>query len=255
MRDKRLRKLFREQESGFDMDKWQERLPDIETAIWEKQIGHRPGKADIFWTQLCYIEKSYWMAQFLILTFTVTIFALYNGGNNMWLDLKTMLAFISCVAAFAGMGGVLGLNRMFSYHMEELMSTFYFNIGQMASMRLVIYSAVDLLFLTVVIAGVTMGTRMSALIAAVYLLVPFLLSNLCYFTVFSLVKGKVKGAAFAAASVFSSIIGISVSGIPACYIYDKIMTIGAALFIAMMMLLAEIKYVLRNGGDHAYIGT
>ncbi len=246
MRDKRLKKLFREQESGFDMDKWQERMPDIATAIWEKQIVHRPGKADIFWTQLCYIEKSYWMAQFLILTFTVTIFAVYNGGDNLWLNLRTLLALISCVAAFVGMGGILGLNRMFSYHMEELMSTFYFNIGQMASMRLVVYSAVDLLFLAAVIAGVTLGTRISVLIAAVYLLVPFLLSNLCYFTVFTLVKGKAKGAAFAASAVFSSIIGAAVSGIPARYIYDEMMTIVTILFIAVLTLLAEIKYVLRS---------
>ncbi len=258
MRDKRLRELFREQECICKPDEKQERMYRIEQAIRDKQIRYRPKRTAILWLQLRYMEKSYWLAQFLLLAFILVLFigsAVYAGGAGQaadaeswreWRTAKAVLAVSSCVAAFIGMSGVLGLHRLVSYHMQELMETLYFNLGQLASIRMAIYSAVDLAFLAVLLTGIDLCTRIPVLVAAVYLLLPFILSNLCYFSVFSFVRGRGRTIAFAAVAFFSAIAGIVMADACSRCLYTETWRVVLLLSAFAAGLLFEMRYVLRR---------
>lgn len=244
MRDNDLRKLFREQESAFDRAKAKERMSGIEAAIHDKQIVYRPRKAEILRIQLRYMEKSYWIIQSLLLVFVLSVFAVYGRAGGAWLGERQLFAFGACAAAFIGMGGMLGLERLMSFHMRELTSTMYFNFGQLVSIRMVISGVVDLLFLMLLSFGVAYYVQTSAYTVAVYLLIPFVLSNLFYFAVFSLVRERGRTIAFVAVAVFSCVAGWRASEAAARYMRGSTWKAAALAAVAAAVLFVEIKCVL-----------
>lgn len=159
-------------------DAWRkkEAFEALEAAAKRKTICYRPSFFELFGIQLQYISPMFWVIQG---AFLVAVALLLERTNRTGGELCSYLWWGSLTAAWMGAAVCGELGRHFSRGMAELEQSCYFNLPQMWTMRMILSGSVDIVLLGVCSGGIARSVRAPLGQVCVYLLAPFVLSNLC----------------------------------------------------------------------------
>lgn len=221
------------QELKPDFHKKQESLKFIHDHIELKRIRNTPSFAELFEIQLQYISPVFWLLQGGLLL--LLLLFLYRWSEQS-ADLEDYLWWSSIAAAWMGMlsHGLLG--KHFFNRMAELEQSCYINLTQMWIIRMILTTGVDIVILTMFSGGIASRTDTFFGRIAVYLLVPFMLSNVCCLLMISMLRGSRGKFAMAVLGMVTALIAVSPSVFPDAYtaaylwVWFCLLFFGAAVF-------------------------
>lgn len=235
-----------QEKSGASGKVWKEALdlkPDpgekqiallaIQDAIATKRIRNTPSPGELIQIQLQYITPSFWALQGGLLFLLILLLYRLPGQNA---ELTDYLWWSSIAAAWMGVlsNGVLG--RHFSYRMAELEQSCYMNLSQMWTIRMILTTGVDIGILTVFSGGIAARTETFFGRVAMYLLVPFLLSNVCCLLMISALRSGRRKYTLAALAVITALLAVSPCVVTEAYttaylwVWFCLLVLGAAAF-------------------------
>lgn len=174
----------------LDKNKKQQSLTAIEREAACKRVRHYPSFTEHVWNQMRFHSLFHWLIQGGLL-FAAMLLALYLRRTDSG-DLKAITA-CSVFFTFAGNVCFSQTARLFSWHMAELEQTLYLNLKQMVCIRMLEAGTADLLIL-VLILGITGKVNTLGIgVSLIYMLVPFLWSNILYLHMLTSLRSSVSG--------------------------------------------------------------
>lgn len=213
----------------------------LAAAVGQKQIVYRPPLGNLVLLQFRYTEKRFCLLQAAYFVgILICLRMLKRYGINAW----DYLGVIAAASAMLGVGGILGVGRLFSNNVGELEQTCYFNLGQLASIRMLLYGVFDLFFLNVLIISAVRQTQMEWIVVALYLMTVFLVSNVCYFGLFSIIRGRGQTMALVSASLLLMLASTVPLMSPMLFMQPASLGWGVLVIGAVVALIFEIRYVL-----------
>lgn len=216
-----------------DSHKKKESLVLIQSCINAKKIHNTPSPGELLRIQIQYISSVFWMCQGGLLLLLILILYRLPGQRR---ELTDYLWWSSIAAAWMGVlsNGVLG--RHFSSRMAELEQSCYINLSQMWTIRMILTTGVDIGILTVFSGGIAARTDTFFGRIAIYLLVPFMLSNICCLLMISALRGGRGKYTLGALAVIMALLAMSPSVFPKAYttaylwVWFCLLVLGAAVF-------------------------
>lgn len=158
----------------------------------------------------------------------------------IWLGTGSVLA--ACLGVFL----MLELCRSSSFHMVELEQSCYFNVKQLWCVKMIIFGCLDLLILTVLIAGVSKNVSCGMFAVILYFLVPFVISSGLQFLVFTIFRRGKREYLQMSAAVFVSVLSLSPLSEPRLYTVACLGFWVLALIIGAGLLTGEIILLYRT---------
>lgn len=205
----------------------------IRSHIHSKKIRNTPSLCRLIWIQVQYIAPVFWALQGGMLILLARL--LYRLPQHRT-GLTDYLWWSSIAAAWMGVlsNGLLG--RHFSNRMAELEQSCYINLSQMWTIRMILATSVDICILTLFSGGIAARTDTFFGRIAMYLLVPFMLSNICCLLLISALRGSREKYTLAALAVITGLLAMSPSFFPEAYtaaylwVWFCLLVLGAAIF-------------------------
>lgn len=187
MKDKQMDAIFRRESIEPEQEKMKQSKALLAEAVRNKNLVYQPPMWKILLLQFKYLPKKEYFFQGLLFLGAILLLP----GFGYWhISAYDRLGVMAVMVSLLSYVSVIGVSRLFSHHMEELELTCYFNLGQMMSARLIASGLTNLFFIGILIITVMESLRIWPITAAFYLVDTFLLSNVCYFAVFTMVRGK-----------------------------------------------------------------
>ena len=216
-----------------DPHKKNESLTLIQNYINAKKIRSTPSPGELLWIQVQYISPVFWVCQGGLLSLLILI--LYRLPEQRT-ELTDYLWWSSIAAAWMGVlsNGVLG--KHFSSRMAELEQSCYINLSQMWTIRMILATGADIGILTVFSGGIAARTDAFFGRIVIYLLVPFMLSNICCLLMISALRGGRGKYTLGALAVIMALLAMSPSVFPQVYttaylwVWLCLLVLGAAVF-------------------------
>lgn len=205
----------------------------IQSGIDAKRIHNTPSPGELLWIQVQYIPPVFWALQGGLLC--LLILHLYRmPGQGM--ELADYLWWSSIGAAWMGVlsNGLLG--KHFFSRMAELEQSCYINLSQMWMIRMILATGVDIFILTLFSGGIAARTDTFFGRIAMYLLVPFLLSNVCCLLLVGTLRGGRGKYTLGALVVITALLAVSpavfaqVYTVAYLWVWLCLLVMGAALF-------------------------
>lgn len=216
-----------------DAHKKKESLILIQDYICARKIRSTPSFCGLLEIQLQYIPPAFWVLQGGLLCLLILLLYRMPGQAT---ELTDYLWWSSMIAAWMGVLSNGALARHFSNRMAELEQSCYINLAQMWTIRMVLITGVDIGILTVFSGGIAARTDTFFGRIAMYLLVPFLLSNVCCLLLISSLRGSRGKFTLAAVAVMAALLAISPSVFAKAYtaaylwVWLCVLVLGAAVF-------------------------
>lgn len=258
MCDRLNKERMREPLLEIDEERRKEALAVIGRAAASHRTIYYPSWGEMLIGQLRYISKAAWIGQGGFLAAAILLYALFRNHED---QIRLCLIYGSMVAAGVGMVAVMELSKSAACHMAEIEQSCYFNLGQIWSIRLILLGGGDLCVLAVLIFGLWGRGSYGPLALGLYLLVPFVISNLCY--LFFLTVGRTfgrrrlsEGAGGGSNSwlsmvmaLFMCLLAAAPSAFPKAYDRASLWIWALVFLIGTVLLAAEIKVLLARASD------
>lgn len=241
MRDKELQKRMEEEKWEPDEARMSAGRARLAAAVGQKQIIYHPPLRNLIPLQFRYMEKRFCLLQ---AAYFVGILIFLKMLKRCGVDAWDYLGVIAAASALLGVGGILGVGRLFSNNVGELEQTCYFNLGQLASIRMLLYGVFDLFFLNVLIMSAVRQTQMEWTAVTLYLMTVFLVSNVCYFGLFTIIRGRGQTMALVSASLLLMIASTVPLMSPMLFVQSASFGWSVLITGAVVVLIFEIRYVL-----------
>lgn len=168
----------------------------------KKRFFQTPSFLEMFLVELQYISPSFWVLQGIFVAVLVLLLEIAGGSGSSASQvqrnagslgnlesLAACLQWTSVIAAWMGVAGCSQLSRHFAKGMAELEQSCYFNLAQMWTIRMVLTGLVDLMILTLCSGRIAERTDMPFGAVCLYVLVPFVLANVCCMLFFTALRG------------------------------------------------------------------
>ena len=159
----------------------------LRRAVDEKRLLYKPSPLNLLGIQLQYISPGFWALQGGLL---LAVLLLLWRTSSTHGELADYLWWGSVSAAWMGMLVCGDLGRHLSRGMAELEQSCYFNLPQMWTVKMILTGGADILILGFCCGGIAYNTDTPIWQVSVYLLVPFVLSNLCCLLLLTILRGK-----------------------------------------------------------------
>ena len=221
-----------------DINRKKESLIALQNAIREKKLRYTPPFAELMRIQLQYITPLFWIVQGGILLFMILFFYRSSARGA---GLEEYLWWSSIAAAWMGVLSHGTYVSHFSHGMTELEQSCYINLSQMWTIRMILCTSADIAILTVFSGGVALDTKTPFGRVAVYLLVPFVLSNVCCLLTINIFRGGRGRFGQAALAVVMAIIAASPSAAPPVYTAAYLWVWFAALILGAVVFIGQIR--------------
>ena len=157
-------------------------LAEIRREIAGKSVRPSPSWREIVWLELQYISPLFWVSQAVLLALFFLVLERVSLGGGKLAD---YLQWASIAAAWLGVLLYGNLGRHICRGMAELEQSCYFNLSQIWAIKMALAGAGDILILSLGCGRISGLTRTPFLQVIVYLLAPFVLSNVCCLLFFS----------------------------------------------------------------------
>lgn len=161
-------------------------LGEIRQAVRKKTVRCTPSPMELFLIELQYISPGFWLLQGTLtaaLVFLMEKTALSGGG------LRDYLQWISVLAAWLGVAGCVSLGRHFSRGMAELEQSCFFNLSQLWTIKMALSGTGDILILLLASGRIAAEASVPFIRVCLYVLVPFVLANICCLLFFTAIRG------------------------------------------------------------------
>lgn len=236
---KRQEKIW-ERAAGMkpDPQKKKKSLACIEEVIADKKIHNIPSPAELIHIQLQYISPVFWLLQGGMLLLLLLL--LYQMAR-MGVELADYLWWSSIVAAWMGILANGAVGRYFLHGMAELEQSCCINLSQMWTIRMILTIGVDICILTLFSGGVAMCTNTFFGRIAVYLLVPFVLSNICCLLAVSALRGGRSRYTLMVLAVLAGLTAAAPSLFPEIYGTAYLWVWLCMLVLGIIVFAAQIK--------------
>lgn len=200
--------------------KKEQAMRKIRQEAEKKRFFQTPSCLEMFLVELQYISPSFWVLQGIFVAVLVFLLEMAGGsgssvgqlqgnagslGNLINLEnmgnlgnmdnpgnlesLAACLQWTSVIAAWMGVAGCSQLSRHFAKGMAELEQSCYFNLAQIWAIRMALTGFVDLVILTLCSGRIAERTDMPFGAVCLYVLVPFVLANVCCMLFFTALRG------------------------------------------------------------------
>lgn len=218
-------------------------LQMLKTTIAQMPETYRPTWYGIFRSQLKYISGYCLGGQLLCLALSVLLFACFQ---KIGMDAPAYLGAASVISSCIGVFLMLELSRCKSQHMLELEQTCYLGLKQIWCVKMIVFSCLDVLFLAFLAAGVAGHAACGLCQTLVYLLVPFVSSNVLQLMAFTLLWGQRNEYLQMAAAALAAMASAIPLAFPRLYTEAYFGFWIAALLIAGACLVWEIAALCRS---------
>lgn len=229
-----------EKAAGLKPDpcKKKDSLNYIQDIIEAKKIRNTPSLVELVRIQLQYITPLFWLIQGGSLLLLMLLLYQWSGRSE---ELTDYLWWSSVAAAWMGVlsNGVLG--KHFFHGMAELEQSCYINLSQMWTIRMILTTGVDIGMLTIFSGGIALYTDTFIGRIVVYLLVPFVLSNVCCLSVVSMLRGGRGRYVLAALAVVTAMFAVAPSVLPEIYTAAFLWVWFCMLFLGAVVFAAQIR--------------
>ncbi len=218
-------------------------LEQIRETVEAKDIRYQPSLIQMVLGHIKYLSLPALGGQIacLFLIFGMCIYFERSQAQLMiWLGTGSVLA--ACLGVFL----MLELCRSSSFHMVELEQSCYFNVKQLWCVKMIIFGCLDLLILTVLIAGVSKNVSCGMFAVILYFLVPFVISSGLQFLVFTIFRRGKREYLQMSAAVFVSVLSLSPLSEPRLYTVACLGFWVLALIIGAGLLTGEIILLYRT---------
>lgn len=193
------------QESGkpdkeaYKYDKWrfpvnqlikQRSLSVINQAVQQKKVRYSPSFFTCILHQLRFQSGGYWLLQGGMLFMALLLSAYLNKQGA---EGSVSITACSLFIVFAGNICLSGVGRLFSWHMAELEQTLYLNLKQLVCIQMMVAGVIDFIALALIV--ILCGSRYDGGMGVylLYLIVPFLWSDILYFHMLTAFRGGMRG--------------------------------------------------------------
>lgn len=227
----------------LDKDKKKQSLTIIYQEAACKHIRHYPSFLEHVWNQMRFQSFTHWFIQGSLL-FAAILLALFLRRECSG-ELETITA-CSVFFTFAGNICFSQTARLFSWHMAELEQTLYLNLKQMVCIRMLEAGIADLAIL-VLILGITNDINTLGIgTSLLYMLVPFLWSNILYLHMLTGLRSTAFGFRSTALGLLCGLMALFPAIWPLVY-QPKYLIVWRVLAIAaILLLIAETASLLEK---------
>lgn len=226
-----------------DAGKKQAALEAVRRETEKKKVRYTPSFPEVVGIQLQYMSPVFWGTQGAVLAAVLLLLcgtALRQGG------LTDYLWWGSMAAAWMGQMACGELVRHLAGGMAELEQSCYINLPQMWTIRMILAGSVDMLILCICCGGIAWNTGSSLLQVGLYLLVPFVLSNLCGFTLLEIMRGSWGRYGQAASAVWIAVLALVPGVAPVLYGTGFLWLWVTALVLGAVLLAGELRRCYRK---------
>lgn len=226
--------------AGLKPDPYKKRnsLICIQDAIEAKKIHSVPSPSRLLGIQLQYISPLFWLIQGGLLLLLLLFLYKFTGQGA---ELADDLWWSSIMAAWMGVISQGLLGKHFSHGMAELEQSCYINLSQMWTIRMLLTTSVDIAVLTAFSGGIALRTDTFVGRIAVYLLTPFVLSNVCCLSVIGTLRGGRGRYALAVLAVVTALLAVAPSVFPEMYRAVHLWVWLCMLFLETMIFAGQIR--------------
>ena len=216
----------------IDKSKKYQTIENLKTEITNTDIEVKENYFQKIMKQLPFIDKKTILIQFLFLI--LGVFIIYYTSFE---STRLLLSLVMPILAFFQ---VAEIQRSFKYNMYEIEMACKVNLREIVTTRLIIMTTINLLIMTlfVVISGAKFHTGIHLLI--IYLLVPFLITNVVTMELSRLLKNKQNDVVNICIALLVNMI-LFVSHIRFPYIYES-----SSVFIWVIILFISGFYLIKN---------
>lgn len=253
MCDRLNKERIREPFVGIDEGKRKAALESIGRAAARHKTVYHPPWWELLTGQLRYISRAAWLGQGGFLAAAILLYGLFRNQEE---QIRLCLIYGSMVAAGVGGVAVMELSKSIACHMAELEQSCYFNLGQIWSLRLILLGGADLCVLACLILGLWGRGSFGLAALGLYLLVPFVLSNLCY--LFFLTLGRTLGGRKSSSAMnggmdswlqivtvlFMCLLAAAPSAFPRAYDRASLWIWAVVFLVGTALLAVEVKMLL-----------
>lgn len=237
--DKILERMCWEQAGTLSPDpvRKEQALEAIRRAAAQKKIQGAPAWWDIVIIELKYISPLFWTLQGVFLIGLLFLLERIYVNDGVLAD---YLQWASVAAAWLGVLVYGNFGRHFFRGMAELEQSCYFNLSQMWAVKMALAGTVDILILSLCCGRISRLTKTPFLQVILYLLVPFVLSNVCCLLLFTALRGGRSRYGQLVRGFLTGLIALVPAVIPRIYEVDFLWVWLLMLFAGMAVLAWQI---------------
>ena len=216
----------------IDHNKKYQAIENLKTEIASTDIEIKENYFQKIIKQIPFINKTTVIIQFLLLILGVIIIN-YTSFEST----RLLLSLVMPILAFFQ---VAEMQRSFKYNMYEIEMACKVNLREIITTRLIIMTVINLLIMTlfVIIAGTKFQTGINLLI--VYLLVPFLITNVLTMELSKLLKNRQNDVANMGIALLVNMV-LFLSHIRFPFVYEN-----SCIYIWIIVLLIKRFYLIKN---------
>ncbi len=222
-------------------------LKEIHREAVRKKVQYTPSFPEVVGIQLQYMSPVFWGMQGAVL---IGVILLLCGTALRQGDLMDYLWWGSMAAAWLGQMACGEFGRHLTGGVAELEQSCYINLSQMWTIRMILAGSVDILTLCICCVGIAWNTGSSLAQIGLYLLVPFVLSNLCAFFLLEVMRGS-WGRYGQTASAAWVVLALVPTAIPGLYDIGFLWLWGVVLIVGTVLLAGQLRSCYRKleGGE------
>ncbi len=221
----------------------QEALAAISGAIKRKRIRYTPSVWEVLWIEIKYISPFFWIVQGGM---AAAVFALIKGTVSDSGGLITGLRWGSIAAALMGVFICGSLGKHLSVGMAELEQSCYLDLPQLWTMKMVFTGSVDILLLFLFSGEIARSTQTLCGQICVYLLVPFVLSNVCCMLVMMHVRGSRGRYGRLVVAFLAGAAAALPPALPQIYELEYLWVWGVLMAAGMGILAGQVRHMLKG---------
>ncbi len=162
-------------------------LEKIRADISRKKLRPSPRLWDLALIELQYITPAFWILQIVVIAAFIILAEKLSLTQSM---LKDYVQPASVTAALLSATASCSLGRHFSRGMAELEQSCYFNLPQLWTIKMILAGSLDIFALTLCSCRIAQNTLSSFFQVCLYILVPFVFSNVCCLFFLTLLRGE-----------------------------------------------------------------
>lgn len=215
----------------------------IQEEVLHKRIRKRPSFAENIWNQLRFQTWQHWMMHGGILLAAILLTILTDTEHLTGIS---SVSACSVFLVFAGNICFSSVARLFSYHMAELEKTLYLDLKQMVCIQMLEGGIVNLAALLLLTGFLDTGSDFGITACLLYLLVPFLWSDILYLYMLTHLRSIFPGLRQSANAVLCAILALLPAFIEEAYTQKYLLVWGFLSAAGILFLAAEISQMFHK---------
>lgn len=232
----------------LDREKKARNLFRIQQEVRNKRIRKRPSFTENVINQLRFQSWQHWVLQGGVLLAALLLVLLLRKYN---ISATRSITACSVFLVFAGNICFSSIARLFSRHMAELEKTLYLDLKQMVCIQMMEGGFTDLAALTLLTVFMGSGWENGTVAYLLYLLVPFLWSDIFYLHMLARFRSIFSGFRQLSSGILCGIPALFPAFLKDAYTAEYLPVWGVLSAGGFLLLAAEIYHIFKNieGGE------